>query len=168
MDTGTPVRLATRFDPRRRTLAADLDDAQRDRSVTELHSCVDGEIVEQRGVVDLDATVVARAVAADELHDRSGPEEDPTVGKGTGADLRPGEVGEHSDGPASVGRHRSDASEYRQVLVERAVAQVQPHHVRAGVDQLSERLGGVTRRSDGGHDLRSPGHICLSISEWNC
>ncbi len=136
---------------------------QGDRSVAELHPCVHGQIVEQRGIVDLDAMVVARAVTADELHDRSGSEQDSAVGKGTGTDLRPRQIGEDGDGLTAIGSDRSDAGEHRQVFVERAVTQVQPHDVGAGVDQLAEGLDGVTRRSDGRHDLRSPGHICLSI-----
>jgi hypothetical protein len=147
---------------------ADGEHPHRDRAIAELDPGTDGQVLEQRRVRHHDAMIVTRSVTAGELHELASREVDAAVGERTCPDLRAGQVGEDRDLAATFGGHRSDPFEDGEVPVEIAVAEVQAHHVGAGVDQPTDHLGGVARRSDGRHDLRSPGHICLSISQWNC
>ena len=92
----------------------------------------------------------------------------PAVGKVAGADLRAGQVGEDGDRPAGLGGHRAHPRQPAEVLLERAVAEVESDDVDAGVDQAAEDIGAVAGRPERGHDLRAAAHICLSIPQWNC
>src|SRR5262249_23634637 len=81
----------------------------------------------------------------------------------SGADLRSRKVREHGDWRADVdgcGSHREEAMD---VLVERAMAQVEPHDVDAGLEHLHEHVVRFARRPDRGDDLGPPVHSLRSL-----
>ena len=142
-----------------------VHDAHADRAVAEDQPVADLEVVEQGRVVDVHRAGVAVAVAGPYGQVGAGDEGDATLREPAGTDLRTGEVGEHADrAPDALGggpHHREPG----QVLVERAVAEVEAHDVDAGAQQPLERFGLVGRRPDGGDDLRSAGHAALLIRQ---
>ncbi|TPW15472.1 MAG: hypothetical protein FD127_765 [Acidimicrobiaceae bacterium] len=72
-----------------------------------------------------------------------------------GSDLRPGQIGEHPDDRAVPLGGRTHGPHPMDVLVDGSVRQVEPDDVDAGDDQPVEHLRRLTRRSEGGDDLRS-------------
>ena len=83
-------------------------------------------------------SAVLGPVPGHEAHDAAGHQLDAAVGEAAGADLRAREVGEHADRAADLG---GDLAHHRQpveVVVERAVAEVEAHDVDAGAEQRLE------------------------------
>ena len=98
-----------------------------------------------------------------------GGEVDATVGERAGADLRAGQVGEHGDVPADLGGELADRGEPAEVLVDGAVAEVEPAHVGAGPEQPLQRRR-VARTPDRAWPRSScvtSHHACFIYSiEW--
>ena len=168
VDARATVGLATVLQLSDDRVGTDLDDPHRDGTVAELHPTAHDEILDQRRIGHGDVVDVAGA--------RSGSERDELTGDEPHASVRErprrgssGRAGRPARRPVAHVRAQPrghDASRF-EMVDERPVAQVEPDHVDAGIDQLAERLGRVARRPDGRHDLRSSGHFCLSIVQWN-
>ena len=138
------------------------DDPHRDRAVAEHHAVPGRHVGEQVRVVDADHVLGARPVAGDERHRRTRRELDATLRERPGPDLRTGQVGDDRDVTAEARRQRSHELQASEVLVDRAVAEVEPAHVGAGEQEAFERGGLTRRRPEGGHDLRATDHGCFS------
>ncbi len=148
--------------------SVDLEDRHRDRTVPELDLRPGVEIVEQRRVLHVDRRCIARPVAGDEPDLARALDHHVAVAERPGTDLRTRQIGEHGDRPTGPLGGVADPSERDQMVGDVAVAEVQSDHVETGDHQVFEHLGRVARRTDGRYDLRSAGHLCLSIVRWNC
>ena len=102
------------------------------------------------------------------LDRRAGGEFDASVGEVTGTHLGARQVREYSDRPTGPVGGRPDVRDTVDVVGELAVAEIEPHHVDTGLDQLDERRAVMAGGTDRGHDLRSPRHGAYPRSPWSC
>ena len=70
--------------------------------------------------------------------------------------FRPLNVGQNADGPVEFLLHLADHGETPRVILMRAVGEIQPEHVRAGLEQSRQDFWRGARRSERGDDLRTP------------
>src|SRR4029453_9434865 len=73
-------------------------------------------------------------------------------------DLRPLQVGEDRDGPIGLVRRGPDQLEHPAVVLVVAVAEVQPGHVHARLDEPAHALRGGGGGTHGAYDLGAPCH----------
>ena len=151
--------MTTRLDDRARTEDVDGHAGHRDRAVAELHPAPHDEVVEQRVVRDGDADRITRAVARAQGDEAARCELDAAFRKVPGADLRPGQVGEHRDLLADLGGGDANLRQALEMLLDIAVTEVQSHHVDTGREQVGEHPSAVACGAERGHDLRSAGHF---------
>ena len=155
MDAGAPVGLATGLDHGDRRIVVDRHDAHRDRTVTELHTAHP-----RRGRRAASGTATVMQVAS--LGPSPGrsaivvcaTRSTPPAGNEPARTFGPGKVGENGDRTTSLRRHLPNPVEAFEMILQDAVAQVQPDHVDAGIDQVPEHRDGVARRTQRRDDLR--------------
>ena len=129
--------------------------SQRDGAVTQDHPVAGLQVDEQRGVVHRDALDGGGPLGGGE-HQPGAAHQHPTaIGELTRAHLRAGQIGQHRHHLAGAFGGGSHGLEALDVRLQRAVAEVEPHHVDAGEQEVVEHLRRLAGRPQRGDDLRS-------------
>ena len=149
-----PLRTWHRAPRRRRRL-----DSEGDRAVAEHDPVAGVQVVEQRRVVDADqsmAELVSASVTSVTIDPAA--QLDAAAGNGPARTFGPGRSASTATTDPVRSARLTHGAQPGDVLVERAVAEVEPHDVDAGLQHRVEHLGRVAGRAERGHDLRSSVH----------
>jgi len=129
-----------------------IDGQQADQPVVDVDAVPGLDLVHEPLVAGRQLAGGAGCVAADEADHVAGAQQHRAARDLAQPDLRTRQVPQHRDGPAVLVRPATDAGQHLGVLLERAVAEVQPADAHAGFEQLRELLLRPAGRSERGDD----------------
>ena len=135
---------------------AAADDAEAELAVVEQQRRTLAGGVDDLGMRQAHAMLVARRLVEVEPQPRAVLEHHVAGGEGADPELRALQVGEHADRAADLLLETADRIEAGRVVGVRAVREVQPEHVDAGDEQPLDHLGRGRARPDGGNDAGAP------------